>query len=148
MAKKLGFEVWGRVRRPLSRVFRAVQNPNELSAYFTTGGAKGALETGKTVTWDFHDFPGAFPVNVNRVVKNREIVLTWGSPLGGSNRVRFRFKRISPKSTEVRITESGWPDTPKGRKASYGNCMGWSQMLAALKAWCEYGLNLRQGFYK
>lgn len=132
----------------MTRVFRAVQNPKELSAYFTTGGAKGALEAGKTVTWDFHDFPGAFPVKVKRVVKNKEIVLAWGSQTGGLNEVKFRFKRVTPRSTEVRIRESGWPNTAKGRQAAYGNCMGWAQMLAALKAWCEYRINLRQGFYK
>jgi len=46
----------------------------------------------------------------------------------------------------VTITESGWRDTEAGRKSSYGNCMGWSQMEACLKAWLEYGINLREGF--
>lgn len=145
---KLGFEVWGRVRRPVGRVFRAVQAPKELSAYFTTGGASGPLETAKTVMWDFADFPGKFPVKAKHVVKNQSILMAWGSATGGRNDVLFRFKKISTRSTEVRIRESGWPDTPKGRKAAYGNCMGWSQMLAALKAWCEYGINLRAGFYR
>ena len=144
----VSFEVWGRVRRPLARVFEAVRDPKELSAYFTTGGAKGRLETGKTVTWDFADFPGAFPVKVVRVVPRKSIQLAWGSATGGDTRVRFTFKRVSPRATEVRVRESGWPDTAKGRKASYDNCMGWSQMLAALKAWCEHRVNLREGFYK
>jgi uncharacterized protein YndB with AHSA1/START domain len=47
----------------------------------------------------------------------------------------------------VTITESGWKDNDTGRKSSYGNCMGWSQMLSALKAWLEYGINLRRGAY-
>src|SRR5262245_41701027 len=98
----LQFEVWGRVSRPLDRVFRAVQDPKELSAYFTTGGAQGALETGKTVWWDFADFPGKFPVKVGKVAKNRSIALTWSSAAGGRNRVRFTFKKVSPRSTEVR----------------------------------------------
>jgi uncharacterized protein YndB with AHSA1/START domain len=50
--------------------------------------------------------------------------------------------------TKVSISESGWPETETGRKASYGNCMGWSQMLAALKCWVEHGINLREGAYK
>jgi len=37
---------------------------------------------------------------------------------------------------------------PKDLQASFGNCMGWSQMLAALKAWLEHGINLREGMYK
>jgi len=145
---KLGFEVWGRVSRPIGSVFKAVQDPKELSRYFTTGGAKGRLESGKTVTWDFADFPGEFPVRVKRVVKNKSISISWSAATGGRNNVSFTFKKISPRSTEVRIRESGWPDTPEGRKAAFGNCMGWSQMLAALKVWCEHGINLREGFYK
>ena len=42
----------------------AVADPAQLSGYFSTGGAEGRLEAGSTVTWDFHDFPGAFPVEV------------------------------------------------------------------------------------
>jgi uncharacterized protein YndB with AHSA1/START domain len=50
--------------------------------------------------------------------------------------------------TKVEIAESGWRDTEAAVKASYGNCMGWAQMLAALKAWKEYGINLRNGAYR
>ena len=35
------------------------------------------LETGATVMWDFHDFPGAFPVEVVEVEQDRKIVLKW-----------------------------------------------------------------------
>jgi uncharacterized protein YndB with AHSA1/START domain len=145
---RLSFEVFGRIQKPLARVFKAVQDPKELSAYFTTRGAVGKLETGKTVTWDFHDFPGGFPVKVKKVVAGKSIQLSWERAGGGWNEVLFTFKAVSAKATEVRIRESGWANTPKGREQAFGNCMGWSQMLAAMKAWCEYGINLRKGFYK
>ena len=63
---ELKFKVDARIAKPVAEVFEAVVNPSELSRYFTTGGAKGRLETGATVSWDFHDFPGAFPVEVWR----------------------------------------------------------------------------------
>ena len=47
----------------------------------------------------------------------------------------------------VEIEEKGWRETEGALKASYGNCQGWAQMLAALKAWVEYGINLREGMY-
>ena len=59
-----GFTISGRIARPVAQVFGAVVDPEQLLAYFTTGGARGWLEKGATVTWDFHDFPGAFPVHV------------------------------------------------------------------------------------
>lgn len=59
---ELKFTVGARIARPVAEVFEAVVDPGQLSHYFTTGGARGRLETGATVTWDFADFPGAFPV--------------------------------------------------------------------------------------
>lgn len=38
--------------------------------------------------------------------------------------------------------------TPDGAKNAFGNCMGWTGMLAALEVWIEHGINLRDGFYK
>ncbi len=58
--------------KPVHEVFEAVADPKQLSHYFTTGGAKGRLATGATVTWDFHDFPGAFPVHVVEVVDDEK----------------------------------------------------------------------------
>src|SRR5215213_6720955 len=73
----LKFRVAARISRPVHDVFEAVADPQQLSEYFTTGGAKGRLETGATVTWDFHDYPGAFPVEVVDVVPDEKIVLKW-----------------------------------------------------------------------
>ena len=73
----LKFAVSARISRPVSEVFEAVADPQKLSNYFTTGGAKGRLESGVTVSWDFHDFPGAFPVEVVEVERDRKIVLRW-----------------------------------------------------------------------
>jgi uncharacterized protein YndB with AHSA1/START domain len=159
----LKFRVAARIARPVHEVFEAVADPDKLSHYFTTGGAKGRLETGATVTWDFADFPGAFPVHVIEVEPDRKIVLEWkaneGEPPNVSDAgektaadynttVTMTFTPIDDDSrTLVEIEEKGWRETEGALKASYGNCQGWAQMLAALKAWIEYGINLREGMY-
>ena len=158
----LKFRVAARISRPVHEVFEAVADPDKLSHYFTTGGAKGRLETGKTVTWDFHDFPGAFPVQVIEVEPDRKIVLEWkaneGEPPnvdGGEMKsvdynttVTMTFTPLDGDTrTMVEIEEKGWRETEGALKASYGNCQGWAQMLAALKAWIEHGINLREGMY-
>lgn len=71
----LQLEVSSRIARPVDEVFEAVVNPGKLSGYFTTGGAKGRLETGATIMWDFHDFPGAFPMRDIEAGKHRRIIL-------------------------------------------------------------------------
>ncbi len=149
----LKFKVMIHVGRPVGEVFEAVADPKELSSYFTTGGASARLEAGQTVMWDFHDFPGAFPVEVEEVVPDQKIVLHWdanedGKPAGYQTTVTITFKPTDDNRTLVEIEEKGWRDSEAGLKASYGNCMGWSQMLAALKMWVEHGINLREGAYK
>jgi len=44
--------------------------------------------------------------------------------------------------TTVYVTESGWPEAES--EASYRNCMGWMHMICSLKAYLEYGVNLRK----
>jgi uncharacterized protein YndB with AHSA1/START domain len=162
-AMELKFTVSARIARPPAEVFEAVADPAVLSEYFTTGGAKGRLETGATVMWDFADFPGAFPVEVVEVVPNEKIVLQWQAHEGSvdlesgkmpeqpgyKTTVTMTFKPLDGGArTLVQISESGWRETPAGLAGSYDNCMGWSQMLAAMKAWVEHRINLREGMYK
>lgn len=148
------FTVGGRIAKPVHEVFEAVADPAKLSGYFTTGGAQGRLETGAVVTWDFHDFPGAFPVHVVEVVPDQKIMLRWEAPedddLAGTYQttVTMTFEALEGGRTRVAIHESGWRENEAGQKASYGNCEGWTGMLAAMKAYLEYGINLREGFYK
>lgn len=149
------FRVSGRINKPVSEVFEAVVDPKQLSGYFTTGGAVGRLTTGATVTWDFADFPGAFPVQVTEVVQDKKIVLHWaaadGTPDNGGSydtTVTMTFEGLEDGRTLVSITESGWRDTVAAQKAAFGNCEGWTGMLCALKVYIEHGINLREGFYK
>lgn len=149
------FRVAGRISKPVHEVFEAVVDPKQLSGYFTTGGAQGRLETGATVTWDFHDFPGAFPVQVVEVIPDKRIVLHWGAADGTPDQdgsydttVTMTFEGLEDGRTLVTIAEEGWRDTAAAQKAAFGNCEGWTGMLCALKVWLEHGINLREGFYK
>ena len=162
----LKFRVAARIARPVHEVFEAVADPASLSSYFTTGGASGRLESGATVTWDFHDYPGAFPVEVVEVIPDQKIVLKWDAAEGEApnlpdnpprsdtaaapykTTVTMTFTPLDDDTrTLVEIREEGWRETQSALEASYGNCQGWSQMLDALKAWVEHGINLRDGLY-
>jgi uncharacterized protein YndB with AHSA1/START domain len=147
----LTFKVSGRIARPVHEVFEAVVDPDQLSRYFTTNGAKGRLEPGATVVWDFADFPGAFPVNVDEVIPDRRIVLRWAAEGDGEpydTTVTMEFEALDDGRTLVTIAEEGWRENEAGQRASYGNCEGWTGMLCAMKVWLEHGINLREGFYK
>jgi len=158
---QVNFRVSGRFARPVNEVFEAVADPAQLSSYFTTGGAQGRMEAGKTVMWDFHDFPGAFPVEVIEVVPNEKIVIEWGANEGDSDAIGAKmadagykttvtmlFKALDDGRTLVEIVEEGWRDVPGAVRSAFNNCEGWTGMLAAMKVWLEHGIVLREGFYK
>ena len=147
----LKFQVQTRIQKPVQEVFDAVQNPDKLSGYFTNGGASAPLNEGTTVEWAFADNPGepiAFPVIVTKVKKNELIRFEWEGAKGRNTTVEMNFESGDDNSTIVRIAESAWQENQDELNRSYGNCMGWSQMLSALKAYVEYGINLRKGAYE
>jgi uncharacterized protein YndB with AHSA1/START domain len=149
---ELTFTVSGRIARPCRQTYEAIADPDQLSRYFTTGGARGRLEPGADVTWDFADFPGRFPVTVVEAAPPHRIVIEWAGDetVGDSATTRTTFELESLEddaATLVTITESAWAPTPDGARNAFGNCEGWTGMLAALKAWVEHGINLRDGFY-
>lgn len=157
---QLKFQVHAKIQKPIAEVFNAVYDPAKLTGYFTTGGSSGPLKEGDTVTWRFADYPGDIPVTVKKLVPNKQIILEWDAyeppDNPGQNKapdsaykttVEMTFESLGSSETLVRISESGWRETQKGLDGSYGNCFGWTQMLFSLKAWVEYGINLRKGAF-
>ncbi|OGB61770.1 MAG: ATPase [Caldithrix sp. RBG_13_44_9] len=146
---ELKFQVKAIIDKPIPEVFAGIYDPDKLSQYFTTGGASAPLNEGTTVTWDFADFPGAFPVVVKKMVRNSLIVIEWDSnEKGRKNLVEFKFGDLKNGRTEVSVSETGWRENQKSLDASYLNCQGWMHMLCSLKAYLEYGINLRKDFFK
>ena len=132
------FRVFIIVNRPRHEVFEAVADPKELSSYFTTGGASARLEQGQTVTWDFADFPGAFPVDVTEVVPDEKIVFNWKANEPDTDyevQVTMNFSEVEAGRTKVEIAEAGWHTTDAGRQASYGNCMPLRRNRATQSRW-------------
>jgi uncharacterized protein YndB with AHSA1/START domain len=148
----LKFQVQTKIQKPVAEVFDAVYNPDKLSRYFTNGGASAPLNEGSTVEWKFADTPGAEPipasVNVTKVIPNELIVFEWKGAKNHNTKVEMNFEKTGPEETLVKISETGWSENQDDLQSSYGNCMGWSQMVSALKAFTEYGIDLRKGAYE
>ena len=143
----LKFAVQTKIAKPVETVFNAIVNPDKLSSYFTKTST-GPLAEGATVTWRFAEFDMDVPVSVKQVLPNRLIVFEWPTIDGDrSTRVEIALEALDTNSTLVKISESGWRPDQKGLNDSYMNCQGWMQMSCCLKAFLEYGINLREGFF-
>jgi uncharacterized protein YndB with AHSA1/START domain len=139
------YQVQLKIRRPAADVFDAVVRPEKLSGYFVQA-ASGPLAEETTVKWRFAEVPGEHDVLVRRVIKDQRIVLEWQAGADGRKiQVEMLFQPLDAGSTMVQISESGWRDTPEDVKSSHGNAGGWMHMMCCMKAYLEYGINLRAG---
>jgi hypothetical protein len=59
--------------------------------------------------------------------------------------IKLTLRRL--KSTLVTITEKSRENNESGIKWLKGNTEGWANFLACLKAYLEYGINLRKGAF-
>jgi uncharacterized protein YndB with AHSA1/START domain len=145
---ELKFQIQTKMQKPVAEVFDAVYNPKKITQYFATESASAPLDEGTKVLWRFADYPGDVPLSVKKVVPNELIAFEWETMEGGYNtQVEMRFEALSAEETLVSISEGNWKENQKGLNSSYGNCYGWMQMSCCLKAYLEYGINLRKGFF-
>ena len=161
---KLKFQVQAKIQKSLSEVYDAVYNPKKLSAYFTSGGSDGPLAEGCNVLWTFADMAGqseTVPVMVQKTIPNKLIRFKWAAsegiyapeegktphPGGYDTTVDITFEALGKNETLVKIIEGEWSLTEDGLQGSYQNCQGWTNMSCCLKAYLEYDINLRKGFF-
>ncbi len=131
------------IAKPAAEVFEAIVDPDKMSNYFISKST-GRMEEGKTLTWHFPEFEEGFPVRVGRIEKDRSITFYWDHE-GQENEVNLILEPDGQGQTVVTATEKGAQNDEKGLAWLKGNTEGWANFLACLKAYLEYGINLRKG---
>jgi uncharacterized protein YndB with AHSA1/START domain len=135
-----------RILAPLSDVFDAFVDPAKMSNYFISG-ASGPIEEGKKVTWEFADVGAKVAIDVLKIKKDGEIVYE-SSALGQPLRTTIKFEADGPEATIVTVTDSQFALDEKGVKLALGQNAGWTYTLCGLKAYVQFGINLRTGLNK
>jgi uncharacterized protein YndB with AHSA1/START domain len=133
------------ILRPTHDVFEAIVDPVKMANYFISKGS-GRMEEGKEVIWMFPEFDFEFPVRVGKIEKDKYISYRWDLD-NTELAVEMTLVPRGPDATLVTITEKGMYNDAEGIKWLKGNTEGWANFLACLKAWLEYGINLRKGAF-
>jgi uncharacterized protein YndB with AHSA1/START domain len=134
-----------RIGKPVNEVFDAFANPQKLSSYFTSA-ASGPAEEGQTVTWTWGDVGASGTVYFEKVENNVRVVFQW--PATTPNRtVELKFDALEDGGTKVSASERSdtWSLNEAHVKEACGQTAGWMHMLLCMKAFVEYGINLRKG---
>jgi uncharacterized protein YndB with AHSA1/START domain len=138
------FQVSLKIRKPVAEVYDAVVDSKKLSGYFVETSTAPLIQ-GTTVKWKFAEVPDAFDVIVREAVPNERVVLEWAGGHTYNTAVEMDFKPIDEGNTTLQISEGGWRLEKDEIQLPCGNAGGWMHMLCSLKAYLEYGVNLRAG---
>jgi uncharacterized protein YndB with AHSA1/START domain len=139
---KLTAQATLQIQKPVSEVFEAIVNPVHLTQYFISESS-GRMETGKELTWEFGDFLGKFPVKVIEVQTNQSVSFVWDE----ETVVKITLEAQPDNRTVVKVTEGEKDLNEESLKWLIGNTFGWGNFLDCMKAYLEYGINLRKGAF-
>jgi uncharacterized protein YndB with AHSA1/START domain len=146
MAAKLQISTALKIQKPVHEVFEAIVDPAKMSNYFISKST-GRMEAGKKLTWQFPEFDMQFPVYVDKVEKDKLISYRWEDFQDGTETRVDILLEEKQDGTLVTVTEKEREANEKGIQWLKGNTGGWANFLACLKAFLEYGINLRKGAF-
>lgn len=132
------------ISKPPEVVFEAIVDPVKMSNYFISEST-GTMQAHTLLKWKFPEFDDEFRVKTDAIERNKYISFYWDSEDGMEMFVEIRLMPIGKNSTLVSITEKERENDEAGIKWLMGNTEGWANFLACLKAYLEYGINLRTG---
>ncbi|MES2332238.1 MAG: SRPBCC domain-containing protein [Bacteroidota bacterium] len=133
------------IQKPPHEVFQAIVDPEKMKNYFISEST-GRIEEGKELVWKFPEFEMKIPVRVEKIEKDQYISYHWDDN-GHEQLVEITLLAKGDNDTHVTVTEKSRDNDEAGIKWLKGNTEGWANFLACLKAWLEYGINLRKGAF-
>ena len=132
-------EVQMLIRQPASLVYNAFIDP-EITRHFWFTKGSDKLAEGKSVTWEWEMYNVSSPVQVLRLVPDRQIVIDWGEP---ATRVDFNFRPTAAGHTYVVIRQTGLEEQGDELLAQLRDLTGgFTTVVDGLKAWLEHGVEL------
>ena len=133
------------IRKPVNEVFEAIVDPIKMSNYFISKSS-GRMEEGRQIKWQFPEFDMEFPIRIGKIESNKYVSFYWDMD-GIELLVEMTLTPKENNSTIVTITEKSRNNDEAGIKWLIRNTAGWANFLACLKAYLEYGINLRKGAF-
>lgn len=80
-------------------------------------------------------------------MRKSNYVFDW-SASAVKTRVTIVLEAGDPDTTDLLITETGWPMDDEGANQALGQNAGWRFTVCCLKAYVQHGVNLRLGTTK
>lgn len=143
--KTLSAKAGIQIQKPIEIVFEAIVDPNKMMNYFIESST-GRITTNEITEWKFPEFDDISSIIGKTIQPYEYISFDWSDGVDGML-VEIFLEKLSPYSTVVRIKEGTFEPNEQGIKHVIGQTEGWANFLACLKAYLEYGINLRKGAF-
>ena len=134
------------ILKPVHEVFEGIVDSEKMSNYFISEST-GRMEERRQLTWRFPEFDMNVPVRVGKIEKDKYISFYWDTN-GRELLVEMTLAPYADNATVITVTEKGMENSEAGINWLKGNTEGWANFLACLKAYLEYGINLRKGAFE
>ncbi len=129
------------VHRPPGDAYQAFVDPTITTKFWFTHST-GRLELGKRLRWEWEMYAAATSLEVKVLEPARRIVLEWGLDEQPTT-VEWTFTPYRDGSTFITITHSGFTGSGDSvMEQALGSVEGFTLVLASLKAYLEFGVNL------
>ncbi len=129
------------IRKPAEDISEAFVNPS-ITTRFWFAKSSGRLEAGKRTRWDWEMYGMHALVEVKELDPSWRILLDW-EVQGNPTTVEWKFSARTPESTFIPVTNYGFTgDSDKIVEQALDSATGFQLVLAGLKAYLEYGINL------
>jgi uncharacterized protein YndB with AHSA1/START domain len=126
---------------PPEKVYDTITSASEWDRFFTTGMELDPKPGGKIIfrwkDWGPDFYSTEVDGRVREAVRPTRFAFEWGTEM--PTLVTFELT-AQHGGTVVRLTESGYPDTPKGRDMILECASGWGEALTLLKFFLEHGI--------
>ena len=125
-------------------IYEAIVDPASMSHYFISSGT-GRLDAGEHVRWKWDDQGGVeLTITPGDLKPHERVSFLWGAT-GSETHVTIELEPIGDEHTKVKVCDAGVPRGEEGQQKCLDQMRGWVHMLCCLKAYLEFGVNLRVG---
>lgn len=129
------------IRASRETVYDAMTTAKGINGWFTSGTEierkNGGVLTFKWVDWGPDKINDTVHCPILEVQVPERFVFQWWED--NPTTVEIDFDEVT-EGTIVRLKESGYVDTPEGRKRYLDCATGWGEALTLLKFYVEYGI--------
>ncbi|HEU4962249.1 MAG TPA: SRPBCC family protein [Bacilli bacterium] len=130
-----------KIRKPAHDVFEAFVDPDKIGEFWFSSSSE-RWEQGKTITLRYEEYNATAVMKVLELVPDRKIVIA-GTPMEEELTSTFELTELEDGSTLIEVTETGFREDETLVDRMLGQQAGWVYVLTCLKAYLEFGANLR-----